>query len=285
MAAPSEGVEVQVDEELTLHVEWSGEAGRPVLLVPGWTMTTAVFVRQIDYFRSRTGERFITYDPRGHGRSTDTPGGHYYEQHGRDLHALIDKLELDQIVLGGWSYGVLDTLAYIDQFGSDRVAGLVVLDGSPRSRGADNLSEWVSYRYDDADGREEFFTMGPLRDRDRFNDEFARWMLEDQSQANLDWIARISNQTRDEVAALLNAAGAFLDYTDVLARMNGELPLLYVVSQSLETVASAWSRRHTPAARVAALGKHLMFWERAEAFNAVLQGFLDTVPWPAGSQR
>ena len=268
---------VKIDDELTLHVESAGTEKQAVMLVPSWAMTTEVFSRQLSYFEDHPHYRFITYDPRSHGRSTDTPGGHYYEQHGRDLHALVETLELDDFVLGGWSFGVLDVLSYVDQFGSGKLSGLIMLDGSPKSRGTNNTEEWVSYRYDDADGREEFFTIGPLRDRAGTNEEFAKWMLEETSRANMEWVAGITNQTRDEVAALLNAAGAFLDYSDVLIELNDVVPLLYVVSEAVKAPVQQWSRQNTPKAQVIARGKHLMFWERAAEFNAGLEQFLESV--------
>ena len=173
--------------------------------------------------------------------------------------------------------GVLDVLSYVDQFGPDKLSGLIILDGSPKSRGTDNTTEWVSYRYDDADGREEFFTMGPLRDRAATNEEFAKWMLEDTSPTNMEWVERITNQTRDEVAALLNAAGSFLDYSDLLVKLNDVVPLLYVVSEAVNAPVEQWSQKNTPKAQVFTLGKHLMFWERATEFNAVLDQFLESV--------
>ena len=269
---------IRIDDELNIYLEESGQGDRVVLFIPGWTMSTQVFSAQLSHFENSGDYRFITYDPRGHGLSTNTAGGHFYEQHGRDLHLLIEALNLDEIVLSGWSFGVLDALAYVAQFGAGKLAGLIMLDGAPKARGIDNTKQWVSYSYDDADGREEFFTLGPLRDRDATNDEFARWMLEDPSEANIKWVCDITNQTRAEVAALLNATGAFLDYSELLKQLNDVLPLLYVVSEELETVVSAWSAEHTPAAQVEAFGKHLMFWERAKQFNAVLDRYLATIP-------
>ena len=275
-AIPSD--KIRIDDELSIYYQSSGQGSRTLLFIPGWTMSTRVFEHQLSYFADSTDARFITYDPRSHGLSTDTAGGHYYEQHGRDLHAFIEALALDDIVLAGWSFGVLDALAYVSQFGSDKLCGFIMLDGSPKSRGLDNETEWVSYRYDDADQREEFFTMGPLRDRSATNIEFAHWMLEDTSQANVDWVCEITSQTRNEVAALLNATGAFLDYSSALRQLDESVPLLHIVSEVLREAVQNWSSQNTPNAQVAAFGKHLMFWERAGEFNQVLSNYLRAMP-------
>ena len=269
---------IQLDEELCIHYQSSGRGSRTLLFIPGWTMSARVFEHQLSYFSRSADYRFVTYDPRSHGLSTDTADGHYYEQHGRDLHAIIEALALDDIVLAGWSFGVLDALAYVSQYGNDKLSGLIMLDGSPKSRGFDSETEWISYRYDDADQREEFFTMGPLRDRSATNTEFAHWMLENISKANVDWVCEITNQTRNEVAALLNATGAFLDYSSELRQLSESIPLLYVVSEVLRGAVQNWSSLNTPNAQVSAFGKHLMFWERADEFNKVLSDYLSRVP-------
>ena len=274
---------VAVADDLVVHYQASGNGARTVLLVPGWTMNTEVFSRQLTYFANCGEYRFVTYDPRGHGLSSKTATGNHYEQHGRDLHAFIEAMRLDDIVLGGWSFGVLDVLAYIEQFGREKLSGVIMLDGSPKSRGVDNRTEWVSYRYDDADDREKFFTLGPLRNRQATNLEFAKWMLEDANDEAIRWVLDITNQTASETAALLNATGAFLDYSDVLRGLDGRVPLLYVVSEELGDVVATWCSEHTPSAQLAAFGKHLMFWERHTQFNALLQRFLRTIePRPTG---
>ena len=265
---------VRIDDELSVHYEASGRGATTVLLVPGWTMSTAVFERQLEFFASSTDYRFVTYDPRAQGESTKTAGGHYYARHGRDLGALVELLDLDRIVLGGWSWGTLEALAYVNQFGADRLAGLIMLDGPPSAAGADNEEDWVSYRYDDADGRDAFFTMGRLTDRDETNHAFARWLLECPSEARIEWLVSLTEKMPDTAAALLNATARFHDYREDLIALNARMPLLYVVREELGPRVSRWAARHTPAARVEALGGHLMFWERADEFNRLLSDFL-----------
>ncbi len=269
---------VRVDPELELCYEVAGRGARTLVFIPGWTMTTSVFERQLSHFANSSEFRFLTYDPRAHGRSTATRGGHHYEQHGRDLNGLIKNLALTDIVLCGWSYGVLDMLAYIDQFGSRRGSGVIVLDGAPTPRGPDNQHQWHAFRHDDADGMEEFFTLEPLRDRAAMNTKFASWMLEDQSPENIAWVCEMTNHTSDEIAGLLNAAGAFLDYEPLLATLSASLPVWLVVSKVLEAPVIRWRDSSAPNARVSAFGKHLMFWERADEFNRLLEEFLATVP-------
>ncbi|MCP4874905.1 MAG: alpha/beta hydrolase [Gammaproteobacteria bacterium] len=270
---------VRVDDELEIYYEQAGEGENTILLLPGWTMSTRVFERQLEYFDQSEQYRFITLDPRAQGRSSKTSSGHDYEQHGRDLQSFVEALQLDNFILGGWSFGCLAMLAYIHQFNAERLSGLLMLDGPPRAAAEDNLVDWASYRYDDADGRLAFYTEARLSDPEATNREFAAWMLEDKSEENIRWLLDITEQTPDEVAAALNTTSTMLDYRTELRALEGKLPLWYLVRADHEKKVNDWAFNNTPSARVQAFGEHLMFWERAAEFNAALAEFMRRC-WP-----
>jgi len=267
---------IDIDGDLHMHYAETGQGEPTVLLVPGWTMSMRVFERQFEYFRDTPDFRLLSYDPRAQGLSGKTEGGHDYPQHGRDLHFFIEALELDRIVLGGWSFGCLEALAYVNQFGAARLAGFIMIDGPPRATGDDNEREWVTYRRDDADGSISFYSQGRLRDPDAINREFATWMLEDRSEAAIEWLLEITRQTPDEVAVMLNETAIDLDYEADLRALEGRVPLWYLMREGRDAVVADWARDNTPSARVGAYGEHLMFWERAERFNRDLLAFVGT---------
>jgi pimeloyl-ACP methyl ester carboxylesterase len=268
----------KLSPDLTLYYEEAGSGSLAIVFIPGWTMSSEVFERQLAHFAGSTRFRAIAYDPRGQGRSTKTLDGHTYQQHGRDLSALIAHLKLEQIVLVGWSSGVNDQLSYLNQFGASKLKGLVILDGAPRATGDDNKKEWVWYRRDDRDGARGQFTVPLLEDRAATNKGFAEWMLEAATQENVRWVDEIMRQTPDSIAALTNETGAYVDYEADLIGQHGKLPLLIVVRAEWERVVTEWRDRHAPSARIVAMGKHMMFWERSAAFNAELDAFLERVP-------
>ena len=277
-AAPAPADTVRVSDDLIIYYETAGSGDTTVLFVPGLGMSTRVFERQLEAFEGSTEYTFVTYDPRGQGLSSKTIEGHYYEQHGRDLDAFIKALKLDNIVLGGWSYGGLDVLAYVDQFGFDGLKGFVMIDATPKSRGHDNATEFVWYRYDDADGFEAYFTKGPLQDYDELAVGFADWMLADKSEANMQFAIDIIKQTPAPVMSLLNATAALTDYTETLVAMDGKLPLLFVVRKDWGEVVSGWVKENTPSARVSAsMVSHLGFWEEPAVFNAEIDSFLESI--------
>lgn len=269
------GKYLEIDPQFKLHYVEAGSGDITVIMLPGWTMSTQVFEHQITYFKGSNKYRFISIDPRAHGLSTKTDGGHFYQQHGRDLNAFIECLDVENIVLCGWSFGTLATLSYVNQFGAERLSGFVMLDGPPRATGADNEKDWVTYTYDDRDGSKEFFTLGRMRDKAESNYEFAKWMLEYRTKERIDKILEITNQTPDTAAALLNATADFLDFRKDLISLSHELPLLYIVRKDRGNVVSNWSSQHTPDAKVASFGGHMMFWERPDQFNSVLAEYLN----------
>ncbi len=272
---PATAKQVKIQDDLTIHYQEAGSGTITVVLVPGWMMSGDVFVHQLEHYRDSKQVRAITFDPRSQGYSTQTLTGNNYEQHGRDLNALIQKLDLKNIVLVGWSNGAFDILSYLRQFGSSRLKGFVILDGAPKGSGADNApdKDWVWFRNDDADGYIKSLSNGPLLDREKMNDEFARWMIENPTSSYLDWITRIANQTRDEVASVTNTNSAYQDYTADLRALNGKLPLLYFVRAEW-VAADHWAKANTPDAVVVRFGKHLSFWEHPEQFNQALDSLL-----------
>ena len=266
---------LNVTPELTLHYEQVGNGDINVIMLPGWTMSTRVFKRQLDYFSTSKNYQITAIDPRAHGLSSKTEGGHFYEQHARDICAFIEILNLNNIVLCGWSFGTLAALSYVNQFGVERLSGFIMLDGPPRATGENNRKDWITYSHGDKDGLREFFTVGRLRDSRKANIEFANWMLEYPTKEKIDWILDITNQTPDNSAALLNATAEFLDYRNDLILVSKVLPIMYVVRKEQGEVVLNWAKQNTPSARVESFGGHMMFWERAETFNKILEDYLN----------
>jgi pimeloyl-ACP methyl ester carboxylesterase len=116
--------------DLRLHYDEQG-AGRPVVFLPGWTMSTAFFRHQLPFFAQR--HHAIALDYRGHGRSSPTDVGHTLATYARDLRAFLVERDLRGVVLVGWSMGAIVAWEYLRQFGSDRLAEFVNIDQPPVS--------------------------------------------------------------------------------------------------------------------------------------------------------
>ncbi|BBM03062.1 alpha/beta fold hydrolase [Microbulbifer sp. GL-2] len=268
--------EVKIDKDLTIYYEQTGSGDTAIIFIPGWMMSTEVFEHQLAHFKDSKKYRALTYDPRGQGKSSKPVEGHTYQQHARDLAQLIEKLGLKKVILAGWSYGVTEQLAYLNQFGKDKLKAMIMIDTGPDISGA-TRDEWVWYLNDDADGYSRGFTEGIIEDRDNVIKEFVQWMLEKPTEENIAWLTKIASQTSSSVASITNATGFYLDYSDDLISLEGEMPLLYIVRSEMREVADKWIKTNTPSATTVYMGKHMMFWERSKEFNSSVDKFLSSI--------
>ena len=73
----------------------------------------------------------VAPDYRGHGQSEKVHSGHTVAGYARDLRSLLIALQIERPVLVGWSMGAMVAWEYVKEFGSDSIAGLVVVDQPP----------------------------------------------------------------------------------------------------------------------------------------------------------
>jgi non-heme chloroperoxidase len=104
--------------------------GQPVLFSHGWPLSGEDWERQMLFLGER-GYRVIAHDRRSHGRSTQTWDGNHMDQYADDLSAVIEKLDLQDIVLVGHSTGGGEVVRYLGRHGTGRVAKAVLLGAVP----------------------------------------------------------------------------------------------------------------------------------------------------------
>ncbi|WP_206355533.1 alpha/beta fold hydrolase [Vibrio maerlii] len=268
---------VQISPELTMHYETAGHGEKTIVFTPGWLMSANAFEKQLAHFEGSDEYTAIAYSPRSQGLSTKTMEGNTYMQHGRDLAAFMDKLELKDVTLVGWSYGVAETLSYVNQFGDDNLNGLMLIDASPKIA-SESYADFTWYLRDDSDGRSNWSTTTILEDKNTLIDNFVPWMLEDtENQEAVKFWKDMAHQTSASAGATLNATGFYLDYTAEAQSFDAEKPMAWVIRDEWKPVAEKWIEKNTPNASASFFGKHAMFWERPEQFNKVLDSFLKDV--------
>jgi non-heme chloroperoxidase len=105
-------------------------AGQPVVFSHGWPLNSDSWESQMIYLAAQ-GYRCIAHDRRGHGRSSQTWNGNNMDTYADDLAALIEKLDLKNVVLVGFSTGGGEVVRYIGRHGSKRIAKLVLAGAIP----------------------------------------------------------------------------------------------------------------------------------------------------------
>ncbi len=125
-----------------LYYEDEG-SGQPIVCLHGVMGGLRYFHPQLSGLSD--AYRPIALDYRGHGRSEKTPDAHRIPQYARDLEAFLTQLDLEDVVLVGWSMGSLIAWDYITQFGPDRIQGVVDIDMEP------TRYQWPDYDHGIAD--------------------------------------------------------------------------------------------------------------------------------------
>ena len=110
------------------YKDWG--SGQPIVFSHGWPLTADVWDDQLFFFASR-GYRTVAHDRRGGGRSSQSWTGQDMDTYADDLAAVIEELDLKDIVLVGHSTGGGEVTRYIARHGTKRVARVVLLAAIP----------------------------------------------------------------------------------------------------------------------------------------------------------
>jgi len=105
-------------------------SGQPVILIHGYPLSGTSWEKQIPVLL-KAGHRVITYDRRGFGRSSQPTTGYNYDTFAADLRELINKLNLRDFSLVGFSMGGGEVARYIGRYGSKGVRNAVIAGGVP----------------------------------------------------------------------------------------------------------------------------------------------------------
>ena len=114
---------------IEIHYEDHG-AGQPIVLVHGYPLDGNSWERQ-ERVLLAAGYRCISYDRRGFGRSSQPTTGYDYDTFAADLKALMDHLELNDVILTGFSMGTGEVTRYLGTYGSGRVSKAVLIGVIP----------------------------------------------------------------------------------------------------------------------------------------------------------
>jgi non-heme chloroperoxidase len=104
--------------------------GAPVVLIHGFPLSGASWEKQVPVLLD-AGHRVITYDRRGFGNSSQPTIGYDYDTFAADLRTLMERLDLRDATLVGFSMGTGEVTRYLGTYGSDRVAKAVLLGPIP----------------------------------------------------------------------------------------------------------------------------------------------------------
>jgi non-heme chloroperoxidase len=110
------------------YKDWG--TGQSIVFSHGWPLSADDWDTQMLFFLGK-GFRVIAHDRRGHGRSTQTEGGHDLDHYADDLAALTTHLDLKNAVHVGHSTGGGEVVRYLARHGESRVAKAALISAVP----------------------------------------------------------------------------------------------------------------------------------------------------------
>jgi non-heme chloroperoxidase len=112
------------------YKDWGPRNGQPVVLSHGWPLNADSW-ESAAFHLANNGFRVITHDRRGHGRSSQPWDGNDMDHYADDLAQLIEKLDLKNIILAGFSTGGGEVARYVGRHGTKRIAKLGLISAVP----------------------------------------------------------------------------------------------------------------------------------------------------------
>jgi non-heme chloroperoxidase len=122
------GTVTTTDGTEIFYKDWG--SGQPLVFSHGWPLSSDDWDAQLMFFLEH-GYRVVAHDRRGHGRSTQTSGGHDMDHYADDMAAVVAHLDLHDAVHIGHSTGGGEVARYLARHGEGRVAKAVLISSVP----------------------------------------------------------------------------------------------------------------------------------------------------------
>lgn len=112
------------------YKDWGPKEAQPILFHHGWPLSADDWDTQMMFFLGR-GYRVLAHDRRGHGRSTQTWEGNEMNTYADDVKALVEALDLQNVIHIGHSTGGGEVARFLGKHGTARASKAVLLGAVP----------------------------------------------------------------------------------------------------------------------------------------------------------
>jgi non-heme chloroperoxidase len=104
--------------------------GQPIVFSHGWPLSSDDWDAQMMFFLNH-GFRVIAHDRRGHGRSSQVADGHDMDHYADDLAAVVEHLDLEEVIHVGHSTGGGEVVHYLARHGEGRAVKAAIISAVP----------------------------------------------------------------------------------------------------------------------------------------------------------
>lgn len=236
-----------------------------LLFVPGVMMPAWIWEKQLDYFSKNY--RVVAMDPRSQGDSEQTSEGHYAVSLAKDIKAVVDQLELDPLVLVGWSLAVPEVVNYAAHFSSERLIGLVLIDGLV------GIDPSVPFYQSTVDYWAELQI-----DRIPKTREFIHNMFKQpHSEAYFEKLLEAALRTPTNTVMTLIDNYLLQDFRSLLPHLDVPTLIVTVEGQRLGYMQNIQSLIPDSRLEIVPLAGHALFVDQPEKFNHLLEVFVEDI--------
>ncbi|MFI6520348.1 alpha/beta fold hydrolase [Spirillospora sp. NPDC050679] len=251
--------------------------GPAIVFVASAMLDAGMWEYQLPFFIER-GFRCVAFDRRGHGRSDRPSNGYDIDTGADDLAALVEHLDLRDVVLVGHSTGGAEVARYLARHGQERVRRVVFVSAA---------MPFMKQTDDNPDGIPEAALEAMLAqiraDRPRWltmqaQAFFATHLGNDVSPAQVDWMVRMCLDTTAWATLRMQHAAFHTDHRAALAEIT--VPALVVHGDADFSIPVEVSGRRTAALVPGAVYKeypaagHGLFVSHADRLNADVLDFI-----------
>ncbi|MFP2788939.1 alpha/beta fold hydrolase [Enterobacter ludwigii] len=112
--------------------DWGDKSAQPIMFHHGWPLSADDWDNQMLFFLAH-GYRVIATDRRGHGRSDQVSHGHDMDHYASDVNAVVEHLDLKNVIHVGHSTAGGQVARYVSRFGQPqgRVSKAVLISSVP----------------------------------------------------------------------------------------------------------------------------------------------------------
>lgn len=257
-----------------IYYEVNGD-GIPIIFIHGFSESGDVFRIQKRALSKKY--KIITYDLRGHGRSSSVEYGLNMKRLSMDLEELMDYLGLNKYMVVAWSMGSSVLFEYINRFGTKRLDKICIVDKSPKMI---NDETWDLGLYHGSYHIEDFKKDLNLLKEDfsKFSKRFTDKMSPNLGEGEFEIALEKLNKNSPKVLYELWKSMGENDYRNTLEMIDIETLIVFGGKSSLYSIeVGEYLRDNIKKSKLEIFDKngHLLVLENPRRFNEVLVEFVD----------
>lgn len=263
--------------DINLYYEDWG-SGKTLIFIHGWPSSHEMWEYQLTYFAAK-GFRCIAYDRRGFGKSFKPWESYDYNTLAADLRLIIEKLDLHDVTLIGFSMGGGEVARYCSRYNSDRIEKVVLIS---------TVLPMLQKTKDNPEGLDkdifDQIIMNILDDRPAFLSDFGKQFFGETfikhpvSQAYLDWAFQLTLQGSPKATMDCVTSWSSTDFREDIKQI--KVPTLIIHGGNDKTVPVEISSDRTSAMLPHAQYKvydgapHGLFFTDRDELNNDIEAFL-----------